>query len=87
MILSKEIPYVTEKMKELSSTHDLVKYVEDVRESGNYKVLKNRVAYDLIRAACGSTYLCELYDKYGCNDSHITTLALKCVDNIGLIIK
>lgn len=87
MILSKEIPYVTEKIRELSSAHDLTRYVEDVRKSGNCKVLKIRIANDLIRAACGSAYLCGLYDKYGCNDSHITTLALKCMDNIGLILK
>ena len=87
MKLGKEIPYVTEKMRELSSTHDLVKYVEDVRKSGNYKVLKNRIACDLIRAACGSTYLCELYDKYGCNDSHITALALRCMKDVGIIVE
>lgn len=51
MILQKEVPYVMGKMKELSETHDLVKYISDVRESGNYKVLKNRIACDLIRAA------------------------------------
>lgn len=87
MKLGKEIPYVTEKMRELSSTYDLVKYVEDVRESGNYKVLKNRVASDLIRAACGSTYLCGLYDKYGCDDSHITTLALRCMKDVEIVVE
>lgn len=87
MILQKEVPYVMGKMKELSETHDLVKYISDVRESGNYKVLKNRIACDLIRAACGSTYLCELYDKYGCNDSHITALALRCMKDVGIIVE
>ena len=87
MKLGKEIPYVTEKMRELSSTYFTRSYVEDVRESGNYKVLKNRVASDLIRAACGSTYLCGLYDKYGCDDSHITTLALRCMKDVGIVVE
>lgn len=86
MVLSKEIPYVTDKMRELSSTHDLMGYVEDVRKSGDYKSLKIRVANDLIKAACGTAYLCGLYDKYGCNDSHITTLAIKCMGNIGIVL-
>ena len=87
MILDKEIPYVTDKMKKLSETHDLAKYVDDVRKSGDYNVLKNRIAWDLIKASCGSVYLCELYDKYGCNDSHIITLALRCLGNVGIVVE
>lgn len=86
MKLKDEIPYVTERMRDLASTHDLAKYVEDVREEGGYKILRNRIAWDLIRAACKPAYLCGLYAKYNCDDSHITTLALRCMDDAGIIV-
>lgn len=87
MKLEKEIPYVTGRMEDLKKARDLPGYIETVRNSGEYKILRNRIAWDLIRAACGSAYLCGLYGKYGCNDSHITTLAIKCMDNAGIIIE
>lgn len=79
MILNDEIPYVESKILELSKRVDLENYAKELKASGEYKDFYTRFSWDVIRAACGVNYLCSLYDKYGVNDSHITTLAKKAV--------
>ena len=39
--------------------------------------IDTRLAHDMIHGIYGSSGLCELYNKYNCNDSHISTLAMK----------
>ncbi len=84
MRLKDEIPFVVGKMAELSRNHDIGSYIDGVRKAGDYRSLRTRVAWDLLRAACGTGYICGLYDKYGCNDSHIGTLAISCMERIGV---
>lgn len=79
MLLQNELQFVESKMIELSKNHDLQSYANELKESGEYKDFLTRLSWDLIRAACGCNYLCSLYDKYGANDTHITTLAKQAI--------
>ena len=50
-------------------------YSEALRDEGGYKDFETRLAWDLLRIVKGTSWICNLYDQYGCNDKHITTLA------------
>lgn len=79
MLLQNELQFVESQMIELSKKHDLQSYANELKNSGEYKDFLTRLSWDLISAACGCNYLCSLYDKYGANDTHITTLAKKAI--------
>lgn len=84
MKLQDELKFVESKMLELSQKCDLQGYTEDLKKSGEYNDFETRLSNDIIHAACGTKYLCSLYDKYGCNDKHITTLAKQAIKCLGL---
>lgn len=84
MLLQNELQFVESKIIELSKKHDLQSYATELKNSGEYKDFKTRLSWDLISAACGSNYLCSLYDKYGANDKHITTLAKQAIKVLNL---
>lgn len=54
-------------------------HIKAVKESGGYKMLNVRIACDIMRCRIGTQRMCDWYRKYGCNDEHITTLALRCM--------
>jgi len=60
----------------------IVPYAEQLKASGDYKNFKIRLANDCLRAVYKSSEICDWYDKYDCNDSHITTLAEKALDAV-----
>ena len=80
MKLRSELPNVIsafEKVKEKIPAH-----VEWVKKAGNYKDLETRIAWDLLYITKGTTWICELYSKYNCNDDHITTLAKRALRQV-----
>ena len=80
MKLITELPDVIsafETVKEKIPAH-----VEQVKAAGNYKDLETRIAWDLLYATKGSTWICELYSKHKCNDNHITTLAKRALKQV-----
>lgn len=85
MLLQNEIPFVEGKLKELAKRYDLQEYANELKASKEYKDFETRLSWDVIRAACGVSYLCDLYDKYGANDSHISTLAKKAIKCLNLV--
>ena len=54
-------------------------HIKAVKESGEYKRLNVRIAWDIMRWRIGTSRMCDWYRKYDCNDDHITTLALRCM--------
>ena len=54
-------------------------HIQAVKESGEYKMLNVRIAWDIMRWRIGTSRMCDWYRKYDCNDEHITTLALRCM--------
>ena len=85
MLLQKEIPFVESKIKELANRVNLQEYANKLKDSGEYNNFETRLSWDIIRAACGTSYFCDLYDKYGANDDHISTLAKKAVKCLNLV--
>ena len=57
----------------------LKNHIQAVKESGEYKILNVRIAWDIMRWRIGTPRMCDWYRKYECNDDHITTLALRCI--------
>lgn len=72
MKLAPELDYVVEKFKQIRNLED---YAETLKASGDYKDFETRLAWDCLRLTVPSSTICEWYDKYNCNDNHITTLA------------
>lgn len=72
MKLQPELDYVVEKFKQIRNLED---YAETLKASDDYKDFETRLAWDCLRSTVPSSIICEWYEKYGCNDNHITTLA------------
>ena len=61
-------------------------YMEEVKKSGNYKNYEVRIANDIVKFyAIGCDTVCEWYDKYQCNDDHISTLCIKVMKELKLL--
>ena len=83
MKLQKEFEYVKTQFE-----NNLVKikyYAQDLKASGNYKDFEVRLCWDCLRAFVGSGTICLWYDKYNCNDKHVTTLGKKALKELGVI--
>ena len=72
-----------DEFKEISHDCELLEklkcHIQAVKESGECKRLNVRIACDIMRWRIGTQRMCDWYRKYGCNDEHITTLALRCM--------
>ena len=72
-----------DEFKKISLDSDLMEklktHIQAVKESGGYKMLNVRIAWDIMRWRIGTSRMCDWYRKYECNDDHITTLALRCM--------
>ena len=65
-------------------------YVEQVRREGNYRDFNVRIANDVVKYGAmyhvmGVGAVCDMMDKYGCNDSHLTTLCVKIAKELQII--
>ena len=65
-------------------------YVEKVRKEGYYDNFEVRIANDVVKYGAmyhvmGVGAVCDMMDKYGCNDSHLTTLCIRIVKELGII--
>ena len=52
----------------------LIEHIEALVKSGKYKDLTIRIPWDIINAGFSAREVCSWYEKYDCNDNHITTL-------------
>ena len=83
MKLQKEYNFIK---SQFAANLDKIKdYAPKLKESGQYKDFEVRLAWDCIRAFVGSGTVCMWYEKYNCNDSHITTVGKKALKELGVI--
>lgn len=75
MLLKNEVGFCQQKILELANRVNLQEYANELKASKEYSDFGTRLFNDILRAACGVSYLCLLYDRYGAKDKHITTLA------------
>lgn len=76
MKLANELDFVVAKFKQI---RDLESYAKKLKEYGQYDDFETRLAWDCLRMTVPSSTVCEWYEKYGCNDDHITTLVKKAL--------
>lgn len=76
MKLAAELDFVVEKFKQIKN---LETYAANLKKSGAYNDFETRLAWDCLRATVPSSTVCEWYDKYDCNDDHITTIVKKAL--------
>lgn len=83
MKLQKELDYV--KTQFSNNLEKIKEYAPKLKESKQYKDFETRLVWDCIRAFVGSGTVCLWYEKYNCNDTHITTLGKKALKELGVI--
>ena len=81
MKLENERSYVIDQMKKLDPAQ-VKAYAAQVKASGDYRNFETRIANDILAACIPVPTRCNWYEKYNCNDTHITTLARACVKEI-----
>lgn len=65
-------------------------HVELVRREKAYKDFDVRIANDIVKYGAmyhimGVDAVCDMMDKYGCNDSHLTTLCIRIAKELKII--
>lgn len=83
--LEKELPNVIERIEVLKSKTDVIAYREELRTKGTYKDFATRFVNDIKYAILTPSELCEWYDKYQCNDKHITNLMIAACKQTNII--
>lgn len=88
MKLQNELQFTINKVKETIQRHGLQKvreYMTTVYNSREYKNYDVRISCDIVKASVGCNIICEWYNKYNCNDEHITTLCVAAMKGAGLL--
>ncbi len=83
MKLQKEFEFVKNQFAD--NLEKIKNYAPKLKASGNYKDFEVRLTWDCIRAFIGSGTVCLWYEKYGCNDTHVTTVGKKALKELGVI--
>ena len=81
MKLRQEYEYATNMATGKITDEELYNHVLRVVKDGHYNHLDVRIAHDVKFATMPSSTICEWYDKYGCNDDHVTTLYKQVLKN------
>jgi len=91
MKLQKELEVVISGMAELQKEINFQSYIDEIKQTGEYKDLKTRVVWDIFYVLCFSRlnflpkgYTTYLYETYGATDIHIETLLKKAIDTFNL---
>ena len=71
MKLMSELDFIIAKFKQI---RNLREYAENLRKSGEYNDFETRLGWDCLKMTVPSDTICGWYNKYDCNDNHITTL-------------
>ena len=83
MKLQAEYNYIKKQFED--NVEKIKDYAPKLKASGNYKDFEIRLTWDCIRAFVGSGTICLWYEKYNCNDTHITTIGKKVLKDLGVI--
>ena len=76
MKLAQEFDGLVQKFKQIKN---LEEYAEQLKATGNFKDFETRLAWDCLRATVPVEVRCSWYEKYDCNDDHITSLVKKAL--------
>ena len=83
MKLQTEYNYIKKQFED--NVERIKDYAPKLKASGNYKDFEIRLTWDCIRAFVGTGTVCLWYEKYNCNDTHITTVGKKVLKDLGVI--
>ena len=83
--LEKELPEVVARLEVLKKHSNVIEYREKLKASGNYNKFEVRFAWEVCHAVFSTKEVCSWYDKYGCNDDHITSLFKVACRKTGLL--
>lgn len=83
MKLQNELNYVKTQFE--NNIDKIKEYAPKLKASGNYNDFEKRLIFDCLRTFVGTTKMCEWYNKYNCNDSHIYTLGKKALKELNII--
>ena len=83
--LEKELPEVVARLEVLKKHSNVLEYKEKLKASGNYNCFEVRFAWEVCHAAFSTKEVCSWYDKYDCNDNHITSLFKAACKKTGLL--
>ena len=85
MKLQSELNNTIARIEELKTKVDVLSYRESLRRLGNYKDFTVRFVNDVKTAIFTIDEICDMYDKYNCNDTHITSLMKTACKRAGII--
>lgn len=77
---------VLNRFKELKETRreTLLEHINKVKSSHEYCNLETRIAYDCGKTCFTPSEICNWYEKYRCDDTHIKTLFVKALKESGI---
>lgn len=78
-----ELESLTEKIRRHALWFQ--QYGAKLREKGGYKDYETRFAWDVLRKVVTTFEICEWYDRYDCDDRHITSLAIAACRKAGVL--
>lgn len=58
---------------------------ERLQAAGGYNDYATRFAWDVLRALVPVGKICDWYERYSCNDNHITALAIAACKTAGVL--
>lgn len=62
----------------------IIKYGITLSNSGNYKDFAIRFMFDVLKWLRNTAMICEWYEKYNCNDTHIESLLVKAFKEVNI---
>ena len=83
MKLQSEYNYIKNQFN--NNIAKIKEYAPKLKESKQYNDFNTRLCWDCLRAFIGTKTLCEWYEKYNCNDKHITTAGIKALKELNII--
>lgn len=73
MKLKNEFPEMAHRFSGI--LENIKEYAPILAARGGYNDFITRLAWDVLHACYKNKEICEWYEKYNCNDTHITTAA------------
>lgn len=83
MKLKAELENIKQAFK--ANINQIMAYALCLKAHGGYNNFETRLTWDCLRTYIGTETICEWYDKYGCNDTHITTAGKAVLKELGVI--
>jgi len=80
MKLQNELDLVISRLNTIKDK--IPSYANELKAFHDYNDFETRLAWDCLRAVMGTSWICEMYDKYNCTDAHLTTLAKKALQAV-----